>query len=399
MDNKNKPILFLITSSLKYLLGLSMIIMASVLFKTMSYLISIKGDIEFIWENCLWCHKVLFYSSTALAIMGVLLILLYLIDKTSDYIPAGIIWATAGLQMGGYIHLSRGKLAFVFIVLFVWWVVERQRQVGRQLGTLQIFMPVALFGPVLTDNKLVWLFSIFFATFLEGVFLMIQGTSEIAWLVTGNDKTSPSEQDVLNVLPTMKRIVGLQIYMLWGYLFITLAEPFLPQLSHIWNSLRIMLFIIYGITWIAMGIVLRHIHRSSGHMLIIATLITTTFLVVAGIYHESYIGLIGAITTFGLVSYISAIVENIFRSYIGVMEFDKYFDTTMSFILLYIVIGGILPWQLIFSYLFTFEHMFFVAIPLLVKMLVIAILVQSASKFIENIQYRFKHEGKIDYNM
>jgi hypothetical protein len=301
--------------------------------------------------------------------------------------------------MGEYIHMSRGKIALIFIVLYIWWVVERQRQVGRQLGTLQIFMPVALFGPMLTDNKLVWLASIFFAVFLEGAFLMIQGTSEISWLVTGSDKTTPSQQEVYKTLVALKKIISWQTYLLWGYLFIVMAETFLPNIAMLWKILSIFLFAAYGITWVLMGIALRNIHRSSGNMLILATAMLTAFIIVAGIYHQSYVGLIGAITTFGLVSYISAIIENIFRMHVGVMEFDKYFDTTMSLILFYIVISGILPWDIVFSYLLTFEHMFFVAIPLVAKMLMVAILVQSASRVVVNTAYHFKQIGKIDYNM
>ncbi|GEM_PF-6106572 len=78
-------------SSIKYLLGLSIIILSDYLFRAAARLIQIKGDDDIVWNMCPECSTALTIGAWSLIILGIMLIILYTIDKATDYLPIAII--------------------------------------------------------------------------------------------------------------------------------------------------------------------------------------------------------------------------------------------------------------------------------------------------------------------
>ena len=300
--------------------------------------------------------------------------------------------------MTGVIPISKIALILLFIVLYLWWIWERKRQIGRQLGTLQIFMPFVMIAPIITDNKLVWLFGILFSILGEGIYLMIQGTSEISWQTIHMYSPNVS-YNTSDILRQTRKILQTQITFIWIYILLVLLSAFI-SIPHI-DKLFFILYALYGSTWLILGVIIRKLHPAGGLLMIIGSILITIFLIIGNLFNSPFIGIIGAITTFGLVSYVGTTIESIFRAYAKVLEFDRYMDISMALILFYIVIGSIIPWNIVYTYLRQFETLTYTAIPIVVKLLFAATLMTFASRTVANIKYVLDHKKQtyITYNM
>ncbi|NOZ92744.1 MAG: hypothetical protein GXO59_05690 [Dictyoglomi bacterium] len=393
--SKRGKTLFTILAITRYLIGLVMAYWASKIFSTLGYYYRQGMGDNLSGIDCLQCPHLLKQSSIALIVFGIILIALWLLEKSQDYLPAGLIWILSGVYyLYPSMHSYKKIVLGIYLILFIWWIVARNKDVGRLLGHIQIFMPLSLAGVLFTDDITVWLFTIFLAIAFEGVYLAVQGASELAYAMLIGIEEQMTEEGAIWFLGRLLNILNIQKLILWSFIAVILIDGVAsfthhPILIQIKFYGYIILSILYLLTWVWIGVDLLKVHKALGISTILSIAILIISLVVKYITGNTFLAIIGILTGISILAQVGPIYEYFVRRYTSVIMFNVYVDHSSIVMLFVLLIISVYDPKAT-SIMVSVSPFFLITTGLIIKLFTVAFLLDTTARVITNIEYAFR---------
>lgn len=393
MNNISKRTLITI-ATFKYIIGIAMAYWGSKIFSTLGYTYRKGIGDNLSGINCLQCPTLLKESGLILIIFGIILIALYFIidHQNKDYIPAGMIWILAGIYyLWPEIHNYKGLVLTIYFALFVWWIIARIKSPTNLIGYIQIFMPLALAGVIFTDDITVWLFSIFLSISFEGLYLAIQGASEIAFWNLASAEKEISETNAIQFLKHLTKILNLQKVILWGLMAWVIIDVIgffgeIQLVSLLTKYIYIVCALLYLMTWIFIGIYIHKVHSAMGFATFLSIIILLTSITVKYILGNTYLAIVGILTGISIISQVGPIYEYAIRKYTSAIMFNIYIDHT-SIVLMFTLLGIVLYSRNATGIMVSVAPFLLAIISVVVKLFAIALVLDALTRVINNIEY------------
>ncbi len=387
--------LFIILATFRYLIGLGMAYWGSKIFSTLGYYYRQGLGDNTSGIDCLQCPNLLKDSAIVLIIFGIILLAFFFLDKARDYIPAGIIWILSGIYyLLPSLQAYRRIILGIYIILFIWWAIERAKDSGKLLGYIQIFMPLSLAGVIFSSDISVWLFTIFISISFEGVYLAVQGASELAFAILLGVENQMTEDRAIGFLKDLLPILHSQKIVLWGVLIIVLIDA-AAAFTHNGYLLTIktygyyILGIAYLLTWLWMGIKMYKLHKSMGNAVILSMFIIVLSLVIKYTTGNTFIAIIGILTGISILAQIGPIYEYFIRKYTSAIMFNVYVDHTSIVMLFTLIIMVVYDKQAASIMLSSFPF-FIISLGVIIKLFVVGFMLNSTVDLINNIEFAFR---------
>ncbi len=399
IDIKGKQ-LFIAMAIFRYMLGIAIAYWGSKIFSTLGEVYRQGMSDNFTGINCLRCPMLLKQSATALIIFGIFLIIMWLIDKTKDYLPAGIIWIFSGIFfIFPTLQTHKSTVLGIYFLLLIWWFIARVKEPSKLLGYIQIFMPLTLIGAIFTDDTSVWLFGVFLSISFEGVYLAIEGASELSFVILLGIEDKINYENAFSFLKDLMRTLTIQKTLLWLALlvvFVDVVGAF--SQSHILKQITyygyLLLAIAYFLSWWYMGIKLYKVHKSLAISVYIALSIILLSLFTKLIWGP-FLAIIGILTGISIMSQIGPVYEMYIRKYAPAIMFDVYVDH-ISIAMLFILLTVILYSKDASTIMVNVAPFILISLGFIIKMLTLAFLLDTTITTLSNIQYAIERlrEGK-----
>jgi len=396
INNMSKKTLIMI-STFKYIIGIAMAYWGSKIFSTLGYTYRKGLGDNLSGINCLQCPTLLKESGLILIIFGIILIALYFIidHQNKDYIPAGLIWILAGTYyLWPETHNYKGLVLTIYFVLFVLWIIARIKSPTNLIGYIQIFMPLALVGVIFTDDITVWLFSIFLSISFEGLYLAIQGASEIAFWILSSAEKEIREENAIQFLKHLTNILNLQKAILWGLLSWTIIDVIgffgkIQMVTLLTKYVYIACGLLYLITWILIGIYMYKVNSAMGIAIFLSITILLISIIIKYTLGNTYLSIIGILTGISIISQIGPIYEYAVRKYTSAIMFNIYVDHT-SIVLMFTLLGIVLYSKNAIDIMVSVAPFLLAIISVVVKLFAIALVLDALTRVLNNIEYALK---------
>jgi hypothetical protein len=255
-------------------------------------------------------------------------------------------------------------------------------------------MPLSLAGVIFTDDISVWLFSIFLAIAFEGVYLAVQGASELAYAMLLGIEEQMTEDGAIWFLKRLYNILNAQKLILWGILAIVLIDGVAsfthqPILIQIKTYGYIVLGIAYLLSWIWMGVDLMKVHKALGISTILSIVIVITSLAVKYITGNTFLAIIGILTGISILAQVGPIYEYFVRRYTSVIMFNVYVDHSSIVMLLVLLVVSVYDPKAT-SIMVSVSPFFLITTGLIIKLFTVAFLLDTTVRVITNIDYAFR---------
>jgi len=395
-NNMSKKTLIMI-STFRYIIGIAMAYWGSKIFSTLGYTYRKGLGDNLSGINCLQCPTLLKESGLILIIFGIILIALYFIidHQNKDYVPAGLIWILAGTYyLWPEIHNYKGLILTIYFALFVWWIISRLKSPTNLIGYIQIFMPLTLVGIIFTDDITVWLFSIFLSISFEGLYLAIQGASEIAFRNLSSAENEISETNAIQFLKHLTNILNLQKVILWGLLTWTIIDVIgffgkIQMVTLLTKHVYIVCALLYLITWILIGIYMYKVNSAMGIAIFLSITILLISIIIKYTLGNTYLSIIGILTGISIISQIGPIYEYAVRKYTSAIMFNIYVDHT-SIVLMFTLLGIVLYSKNAIDIMVSVAPFLLAIISVVVKLFAIALVLDALTRVLNNIEYALK---------
>jgi len=384
--------LFIAMGIFRYALGIFMAYWGSKIFATLGHVYTGGLGSSTSGIDCLVCPSLLKSSGIVLIILGAILIALGIIEKTRDYIPAGLIWILSGIYyLLDILHSYKLWILTLYVALFLWWLYTRSKDSGRLLGSIQIFMPLSLAGAFASDDTTVWLFSIFVAIAFEGIYLAIQGSSELAFALLMGIEKQMDKDSAISFLKDLRSVLKVQVSSLWFLIVVVLADTgirlFVADTWEKWIAWAYLIWAtIYFISWLQIGIYMKKVHSAFSTSILLSLTLIALSILLKVFLHNTFIALVGVITGISVVAQIGPIYEYFIRKYIPPIAFDIYIDH-ISIVALFTLLIVLSYDKKAMSIMGSVSPFLLTMIGVIVKLLAIAFVMDTTINVIKNIDF------------
>ena len=391
--------LFIAMSIFRYLLGIFMAYWGSIIFSALGHVYTGGLGSSTSGIDCLLCPSLLKSSSIVLLILGAILIVLGIWEKTRDYIPAGLIWILSGIYyLFNTLHFYKIWILIIYASLFLWWLYTRSKDSGRLLGSIQIFMPLSLAGAFVSDDTTVWLFSIFIAIAFEGIYLAIEGASELAFALLMGVEREMDKDSALSFLKDLRSVLKVQVSSLWFLIAVVLADTGIHLFGvDRWGKWIVWAYLlwatIYFISWLQIGIYMKKVHRAFSTSILLSLILIATSIILKVFFHNTFIALVGVITGISVVAQIGPIYEYFIRKYKPAIAFDIYIDH-ISIVALFTLLIVLSYDKKAMSIMNSVSPFLLIMIGIIVKLLAIAFVMDTTINVIKNIDFAFSESER-----
>lgn len=391
--------LFIAMSIFRYLLGIFMAYWGSIIFSALGHVYTGGLGSSTSGIDCLLCPSLLKSSSIVLLILGAILIVLGIWEKTRDYIPAGLIWILSGIYyLFNTLHFYKIWILIIYASLFLWWLYTRSKDSGRLLGSIQIFMPLSLAGAFVSDDTTVWLFSIFIAIAFEGIYLAIEGASELAFALLMGVEREMDKDSAISFLKDLRSILKVQVSSLWFLIAVVLADTGIHLFGvDRWGKWIVWAYLlwatIYFISWLQIGIYMKKVHRAFSTSILLSLILIATSIILKVFFHNTFIALVGVITGISVVAQIGPIYEYFIRKYKPAIAFDIYIDH-ISIVALFTLLIVLSYDKKAMSIMNSVSPFLLIMIGIIVKLLAIAFVMDTTINVIKNIDFAFSESER-----
>ena len=387
--------LFTLIGATRYIIGVFMAYWGSLIFIQLGQVYKDGFTTSISGADCAVCPQLLKESAVVIGVMGAILLLMGWLEKTLDYIPAGLIWILSGIYYYfPSLHPYKNIVIGIYPLLFIWWIYERNKDRTRLLGNIQIFMPLSLAAVIFTDDITMWLFSIFIALAFEGVYLAMQGASEISFIVLMGVEKEMKENTAVSFLKTLMSILKAQVSTLWVMLGIVLLDAF-ATLGHI-HILKTMVrygyiltALVYFLTWVWMGISMGKVHKAFSISILSSLTIILLSIIVKYTQGNTFLAILGIITGISILAQIGPVYEYFVRKYTSTIMFNVYIDH-VSIIVLFTLLAILSYDARGMSIMNSVSPFLLTILGTLTKMFFIAFLMDTTINVIGNIKYAFR---------
>ncbi len=391
--------LFIAMGIFRYALALFMAYWGSRIFATLGHVYTGGLGSSTSGIDCIMCPSLLKSSAIVLIILGSILIALGIWEKTRDYVPAGLIWILSGIYyLLDTLHPYKIWVLIVYAALFIWWLFTRSKDSGRLLGSIQIFMPLSLAGAFVSDDITVWLFSIFVAIAFEGIYLAIQGSSELAFALLMGIEKHMDKDSAISFLKDLRSVLKIQVSSLWFLIAIVLADTgirlFARDTWGRWIAWAYLIWaIVYFISWLQIGIYMNKVHRAFSTSILLSLSLIAISILLKVIFHNTFIALVGVITGISVVAQIGPIYEYFIRKYTPAIAFDIYIDH-ISIVALFTLLIVLSYDKKAMSIMGSVSPFLLTMIGVIVKLLAIAFVMDTTINVIKNIDFALEQSER-----